>query len=147
LDGYLDASQVNDPNALTTRANGTSNGTNPGEIGMFTIFAPSQQTIAPTPAPVASLIGSTEAQAQTQRPLLLTVPTMQQIAATNPDAAGPNLAVRLGQDNNPGEQNLVPLGYGYANEGQSKYPINPVSQFGPNGNHVGQFASNISNAM
>jgi hypothetical protein len=72
---------------------------------------------------------------------------MQQVAATNPDVAGPNLAVRLGHDNNPGEQNLVPLGYGYLTEGQNKYPINPVSQFGPNGNHVGQFASNISNAM
>jgi hypothetical protein len=72
---------------------------------------------------------------------------MQQIAATNPDVAGPNLAVRLGQDNNPGEQNLVPLGYGYGTEGQSKYPINPVSQFGPNGNQVGKFASTVSNAL
>jgi hypothetical protein len=149
LDGYLDASQVNDPNALSSRANGTSIGTSPGEIGMFTIFAPSQQTVGPTPAAVVNMIGSTNLQAQTKRPLLLTVPTMQQIAATNPDAAGRNLAVRLGQDNNPGEQNLVPLGYGYGNgiEGQSKYPINPVSQFGPNGNHVGQFANQISNAM
>jgi hypothetical protein len=72
---------------------------------------------------------------------------MQQIAATSPDMAGPNLAVRLGVDNNPGEQNLVPLGYGYGTEGQSKYPINPVSQFAPNGNHVGQFAAVIDNTM
>jgi hypothetical protein len=154
LDGYLDASQVNDPNAVNTRANGTSNGTSPGEIAMFTIFAPSQQTVGPTPAPVVNMLGSTEAQAQAQRPLLLTVPTMQQIAATNPDVAGPNLAVRLGEDNNPGEQNLVPLGYGYnrndatqLGEGYPKWPINPVSQFGPNGNHVGQFAAVVNVAM
>jgi hypothetical protein len=147
LDGYLDASQVNDPNALSSRANGTSNGTSPGEIGMFTIFAPSQKTIGPTPAPVVNMIGSTAAQAQAQRPVLLTVPTMQQIAATNPDIAGPNLAVRLGQDNKPGEQNLIPFGYGYGTEGQSKYPINPVNQFGPNGNHVGAFAATVGNAM
>src|SRR4029077_11340160 len=148
LDGYLDASQVNDPNALTTRANGTSNGTSPGEIGMFTIFAPSQQTVGPTPAAVVNMIGATEAQAQTQRPLLLTVPTMQQIAATNPDAAGPNLAVRLGQDNNPGERNLVPLGYGYGRndvsqlgEGYPKTPVNPVSQLGLSGNQAGKFGN------
>src|SRR5205814_8965415 len=108
---------------------------------------------SPTPPAVINLLGSTEAQAQLQRPLLLTVPTLQQVAysspspAPSPEMPGPNLAVRLEQDNNPGEQNLVPLGYGYATEGQSKYPINPVSQFSPNGNHVGQFASNISNAM
>jgi hypothetical protein len=147
LDAYLDASQVNDPNALSSRANGTSNGISPGEIGMFTFFVPSQQTVGPTPAPVVNLLGSTEAQAQAQRPLLLTVPTIQQIAASNPDAAGPNLAVRLGVDNNPGEQNLVPLGYAYGTEGQSKYPINPVSQFSPNGNHVGQFAATVDNAL
>jgi hypothetical protein len=154
LDGYLDASQVNDPNAVSLRANGTSNGTSPGEIAMFTIFAPSQQTVGPTPAPVVNMIGSTEAQAQAQRPLLLTVPTMQQIAATNPDVAGPNLAVRLGADNNPGEQNLVPLGYGYGRndasqlgEGYPKMPINPVSQFRPNGNQIGQFANIVNTAM
>ena len=153
LDGYLDASQVNDPNALTTRANGTSNGTSPGEIGMFTIFAPSQQTVGPTPAPVVNMIGSTQAQAQALRPLLLTVPTLQQVAysspspAPSPDMAGPNVAVRLGMDNNPGEQNLIPLGYGYLNEGQPKTPINPVSQFGPNGNNNGRFGNIISAAM
>src|SRR5205807_3717024 len=120
---YLDASQVNDPLEVNARAGVAPSptppytvGTNPGEIGMFTIFAPSQQTVGPTPAPVVNLLGSTEAQAQTQRPLLLTVPTVQQLAATTPDIASPNLAVRLGVDNqwgnNPGgEQNLVPLGY------------------------------------
>jgi hypothetical protein len=154
LDGYLDASQVNDPNAVSSRANGTSNGTSPGEIGMFTIFAPSQQTIGPTPGPVVNMLGSTEAQAQAQRPLLLTVPTMQQIAATNPDVAGPNLAVRLGVDNNPGEQNLVPLGYGYSRndstqqgEGYRKTPINPVSQLALNGNTVGRFETTVTTAM
>lgn len=147
LDGYLDASQVNDPNAVSSRANGTGSGTSPGEIAMFTIFNPAQQIVGPTPGPVTNLIGSTEAQAQSQRPLLLTVPTVQQIANTSPDVAGPNLAVRLGVDNNPGEQNLVPLGYGYGTEGQGKNPINPVSQLRTNGNQIGPFASAVSNAM
>jgi hypothetical protein len=130
LDGYLDASQVG--------GQARTNGTSPGEIAMFTVFDPADQT-DPGNTAATTLINN--------RPLLLTVPTMQQIAATNPDVAGPNLAVRLGEDNNPGEQNLVPLGYGYGTEGQSKYPLNPVSQFGPNGNHVGQFAATVSNAM
>jgi type II secretory pathway pseudopilin PulG len=130
LDGYLDASQVG--------GQARTNGTSPGEIAMFTVFNSAAQT-DPGNTGATKLINN--------RPLLLTVPTMQQIAATNPDVAGPNLAVRLGRDNNPGEQNLVPLGYGYGTEGQSKYPINPVSQFGPNGNHVGQFAATVSNAM
>jgi hypothetical protein len=130
LDGYLDASQVG--------GQARTNGTSPGEIAMFTVFDPAAQTDPNNPA-ATRLINN--------RPLLLTVPTMQQLAATNPDVAGPNLAVRLGRDNNPGEQNLVPLGYAYGTEGQSKYPINPVSQFGPNGNHVGQFAATVGNAM
>ncbi len=100
LDGYLDASQVG--------GQARTNGTSPGEIAMFTIFDPTQQT-DPGNTAATTLINN--------RPLLLTVPTVQQIAATNPDAAGPNLAVRLGVDNNPGEQNLVPLGYGYGTEG------------------------------
>jgi hypothetical protein len=167
LDGYLDASQVNDPLEVNARAGVAPSpspytvGTNPGEIGMFTIFAPSQQTVGPTPAALANLLGSTEAQAQAQRPLLLTVPTVQQLAATNPDVAGPNLAVRLGVDNkwgnNPGgEQNLVPLGYGYGTgpdangnpigEGYSKTPINPVSQLGLSGNQAGKFG-NLTKVM
>ena len=130
IDGYLDASQVG--------GQARTNGTSPGEIAMFTVFNPAAET-DPGNTAATTLINN--------RPLLLTVPTMQQIAATNPDVAGPNLAVRLGRDNNPGEQDLVPLGYGYGTEGQAKYPINPVSQFGPNGNHVGQFAATVGNAM
>jgi len=131
LDGYLDASQVGGQ----VRTNGTS----PGEIAMFTIFDPTQQTDPGTTA-ATTLINN--------RPLLFTVPTVQQIAATNPDGAGRNLAVRLGVDNNPGEQNLVPLGYGYGRndasqlgEGYPKTPINPVSQLGLNGNQVGKLGN------
>jgi len=147
LDGYLDASQVNDPNAVNIRANGTSNGTSPGEIAMFTIFAPTQQTVNPTPAPVTNLLGSTETDAQNKRPLLFTVPTVQQIAATTPDLAGPNLAVRLGMDNNPGEQNLVPLGYGYGSEGNTKQIINPLSSLGNGNNLANKWARPITAAM
>ncbi len=130
LDGYLDASQVGGQ----TRTNGTS----PGEIAMFTVFDPADQT-DPGNTAANTLINN--------RPLLLTVPTVQQIAATSPDVAGPNLAVRLGVDNNPGEQNLIPLGYGYGTEGQGKSAINPVSQLRPNGNQIGPFATIVSNAM
>jgi hypothetical protein len=130
LDGYLDASQVGGQAARTT-------GADPHEIAMFTIFDPTPQTDPGTTA-ATTLINN--------RPLLFTVPTLQQIAATTPDAAGPNLAVRLGVDNNPGEQNLVPLGYGYGSEAQSKWPLNPISQFhGKNGGK--QFATPINAAM
>ena len=151
LDGYLDASQVNDPNALTNRANGTSNGTSPGEIGMFTIFAPCTADCWSHSRCRRQPNRFHRGPSGVQRPLLLTVPTVQQVAATNPDVAGPNLAVRLGVDNNPGEQNLTPLGYGYrtgtdgngntVGEGYLKTPINPVSQLGLNGNQVGNFGA------
>ena len=147
LDGYLDASQVNDPNAVTARGNGTGNGTSPGEIAMFSIFTadPSQKAPNPVPTPVANLVSN--------RNLLFTVPTLWQIPAVTEDLAGPNLAVRLGVDNNPGEQNLVPLGYGYGRndanqigEGYSKTPINPVSQLGLNGNQAGKLG-NLTTVM
>ena len=147
LEGYLDASQVNDPNAVTARGNGTGNGTSPGEIAMFSIFTadPSQQAPNPVPTPVANLVSN--------RNLLFTVPTLWQIPAVTEDLAGPNLAVRLGVDNNPGEQNLVPLGYGYGRndanqigEGYSKTPINPVSQLGLNGNQAGKLG-NLTTVM
>src|SRR4029077_7854716 len=91
--------------------------------------------------------------------LLFTVPTLQQIAqsspsqAPSPNVAGPNLAVRLVGDNNPGEQILVSLGYGYGRddtnqigEGYPKAPINPVSQLGLNGNQAGKFG-NLTTVM
>src|SRR5213596_3246647 len=128
LDGYLDASQVGGQTRTT--------GTDPREIAMFTIFDPAEQT-DPGNTAATTLINN--------RPLLFTVPTVQQIAATSPDVAGPNLAVRLGVDNSPGEQNLVPLGYGYSRndatqlgEGYRKTPINPVSQLNLQGNAVGK---------
>ena len=134
LDGYLDASQVGGQ-ARTT-------GTNPQEIAMFTVFNPTPQSDPNTTA-ATTLIN--------KRPLLFTVPTVQQIAATTPDLAGPNLAVRLGIDT--AEQILVPLGYGYGRndatqigEGYPKAPINPVSQLGLNGNQAGKFG-NLTTVM
>src|SRR5438552_4550602 len=154
LDGYLDASVVGnnytaadtDPNKQATyqRANGT-----PSEVALFTIFNPNLVTNDSSTA-ATTLINN--------RPLLFTVPTVQQLAATTPDVAGPNLAVRLGVDNkwgnNPGgEQNLVPLGYGYGRndatqvgEGYAKTPINPVSQLGLSGNQAGKFG-NLTTVM
>jgi len=155
LDGYLDASVVGnnytaadtDPNKQATyqRANGT-----PSEVALFTIFNPNLVTNDSSTA-ATTLINN--------RPLLFTVPTVQQLAATTPDVAGPNLAVRLGVDNkwgnNPGgEQNLVPLGYGYGRndatqvgEGYPKTPVNPVSQLSPNGNQIGKFQTAVAAAM
>src|SRR4029077_581491 len=129
LDGYLDASQVG--------GQARGNGTSPQEIAMWTVFNPTPQTDPNTTA-ATTLINS--------RPLLFTVPTVQQIAATTPDLAGPNLAVRLGMDNNPGEQNLVPLGYGYGSEGSTKQILNPVGNV--NGNNVAnKWARPITAAM
>ena len=109
LDGYLDASQVG--------GQARTSGTSPQEIAMWTVFNSTPQTDPGTTA-ATTLIN--------QRPLLFTVPTVQQIAATTPDLAGPNLAVRLGMDNSPGEQNLVSLGYGYTGEGQAKTNLNAL---------------------
>jgi hypothetical protein len=127
LDGYLDASQVGGQPRTT--------GTNPQEVAMFTVFNPNLQSDDSSTA-ATTLINN--------RPLLFTVPTVQQIAQTSPDLAGPNLAVRLGIDT--AEQNLVPLGYGYGNGGQPKTPLNPISQFS-HGNIGKKFGTPISSAM
>src|SRR6266446_304231 len=134
LDGYLDASQVG--------GQPRTSGTSPKEIAMWTVFNPTPQTDPNTTA-ATTLIND--------RPLLFTVPTVQQIAATTPDLAGPNLAVRLGIDT--AEQNLIPLGYGYGRndatqigEGYPKTPVNPVSQLSPNGNQIGKFQTAVAAA-
>jgi len=126
LDGYLDASQVG--------GQPRTSGTSPKEIAMWTVFNPTPQTDPNTTA-ATTLINS--------RPLLLTVPTVQQIAATSPDLAGPNLAVRLGIDT--AEQNLIPFGYGYGSEGQLKTNLNPISQL--RGNIPGKFGTPLGAAL
>jgi hypothetical protein len=126
LGGYLDASQVG--------GQARTNGTSPGEIAMFTVFDPADQT-DPGNTAAATLINN--------RPLLFTVPTVQQIAATTPDLAGPNLAVRLGIDT--AEQNLVPLGYGYGSAGAAKTNLNPLSQL--HGNIPARFATPLGAAL
>src|SRR5436190_13011981 len=126
LDGYLDASQVGGQ----ARASGTS----PKEIAMWTVFNPTPQTDPNTTAATTSI---------NSRPLLFTVPTVQQIAATTPDLAGPNLAVRLGIDT--AEQNLVPLGYGYGSAGAPKTNLNPLS--GLKGNIPAKFATPLGAAL
>src|SRR5437762_568736 len=126
LDGYLDASQVG--------GQPRTSGTSPNEIAMWTVFNPTPQTDPNTTA-ATTLINS--------RPLLFTVPTVQQIAATTPDLAGPNLAVRLGIDT--AEQNLVPLGYGYGSAGAPKTNLNPLS--GLTGNIPAKFATPLSAAL
>src|SRR5213075_200259 len=65
LDGYLDASQVG--------GQARTSGTSPQEIAMWTVFNPTPQTDPNTTA-ATTLIN--------ERPLLFTVPTVQQIAAT-----------------------------------------------------------------
>jgi hypothetical protein len=135
LDGYLDASQVGGQAARTT-------GADPHEIAMFTVFNPNLQSDDSSTAATALI---------NNRPLLFTVPTLQQyaqqVAPTTAAAAGPNLAVRLGLDNNPGEQNLVPLGYGYGSEGNPKQIINPLSNLGNGNNFANKWARPITAAM
>src|SRR5437773_843196 len=126
LDGYLDGSQVG--------GQARTSGTSPKEIAMWTVFNPTPQTDPNTTA-ATTLIND--------RPLLLTVPTVQQIAATTPDLAGPNLAVRLGIDT--AEQNLVPFGYGYGSAGVAKTNLNPLS--GLKGNIPAKFATPLSAAL
>src|SRR5436190_9169728 len=126
LDGYLDASQVG--------GQPRTSGTSPKEIAMWTVFNPTPQTDPNTTA-ATTLINS--------RPLLFTVPTVQQIAATTPDLAGPNLAVRLGIDT--AEQNLIPFGYGYGSEGQLKTNLNPISQL--RGNIPAKFGTPLGAAL
>lgn len=115
LAGYLDAGAVgNGAGAPHTRANGT----NPNEIAMFTVFD----------ATLASDSGKTPAAALVKnRPLLFTSGTAKQLSApaTATDLASPNIATRLGPDIG-GEQNLIPFGYGYLNEGSLKADLNAL---------------------
>ena len=54
------------------------------------------------------------------------MPTVKEVAqATGTDVTQPALAVRLGVDTG-GEQNLIPRGYGYPNEGQPKADLNAL---------------------
>jgi len=139
LDGYLDASQVGQVDQPRT------SGTSPQEIAMFTIFEPTQQTDVTDPSTTTAntLISN--------RNFLFTVPTLQLAAQSSSTFAAdapkisPNLAVRLGVDNNPGEQNLVPLGYGYGSEGQLKTTLNPISQL--RGNIPKKFATPLGTAL
>jgi hypothetical protein len=126
LDGYLDASQVG--------GQPRTSGSSPQEIAMWTVFDSIPQTDPGTTA-ATTLINN--------RPLLFTVPTLQQVAQTTPDLASPNLAVRLGIDS--AEQNLIPLGYGYGSEGQPKTNLNPISQL--RGNIPSKFATPLGAAM
>ncbi len=119
LAGYLDASQVG--NEINSGKHQRSNGTNPNELALFTIF----DAINPID------LGSTFAKNLIDnRALLFTVPTLQQVApppAGQLDVTQPNLAVQLGIDTG-GEQNLVPFGYGYpaAVEGKAKTDLNSL---------------------
>jgi hypothetical protein len=117
LAGYLDASQVgNESNGGKQQR---SNGTNPNEIALFTVFDPTNATDS----------GSTLAKnVIDNRALLFTVPTLRQAAsapAGQIDVTQPNLAVRLGVDNG-GEQNTIPTGFGYPNEGSPKTALNAL---------------------
>lgn len=114
LAGYLDSSVVG--NELSGGLHQRTTGGNPNEIALFTIFDPknpidSGQTAATT------LIN--------KRPALVTVPTLAQVASVTPDVTQPNLAARLGIDMN-GEQNLIPFGFGYLDEGKPKTNVNTV---------------------
>ena len=123
LGGYLDASIVgnsNGPGSLHQRITGI----NPREIALFTVFDPS----------LTNDSGNTIAKnLLDNRALLLTIPTLQQVASPPPaptptgqaDLTQPNLAVRLGIDIG-GEQNLIPFGFGFRDEGKPKTNLNTI---------------------
>ncbi len=114
LGGYLDASTVG--NALGSGGvHQRSTGTNANEIALFTLFDAAQPSPTPWPSP-----GSPDKKLIDGRTLLLTVPTIKEVAqASGADVTQGNIAVRLGIDTG-GERNLVPRGYGYTIEGQLK---------------------------
>ncbi len=118
LSGYLDASVVGNEGSGTTHQR--SNGTNPNEIALFTIFD----------SALATDDGSTFGKVLIDnRPILFTGPILAQVASPLPvgstDATQPNLAVRFGVDVG-GERNLIPLGFGFTDEGKSKTNLNTV---------------------
>jgi hypothetical protein len=122
LGGYLDASVVGNENAGGSHQR--TNGTNPNEIALFTIFDSTLATDSGT-TPAKTLIDN--------RAFLFTIPTLQQATSPAPaptpagqtDPTQSNLGVRLGIDNG-GEQNVIPLGLGYPNEGTPKADLNAL---------------------
>jgi len=116
LAGYLDGGIVgNGSGAPHVRGNGT----NPNDTAMFTVFDPT----------LASDSGKTPANELVKnRPLLFTTGTVTQLAppATGTDIASSNIATRFGPDIG-GEQNLVPFGYGYPNEGAVKADLKALT--------------------
>lgn len=115
LAGYLDANFVG--NTDDSGKHQRINGTNAKETALFTIFDPNDPSDR----------GNTHAKDLIDnRALLFTVPTLKQIPPTSgTDLTQPNLAVRLGIDTG-GEQNLIPFGYGYPNEGTPEANINSL---------------------
>ena len=116
LSGYVDASVAG--NETAGGKHQRVNGTDPNELALFTIFDTASQS-DPGNTLAKPLIDN--------RPLLLTLPMLKQIAPTpagQSDSTQANLGVRLGVDS--GEQNLVPFGYGYpaAVEGKPKTDLN-----------------------
>jgi hypothetical protein len=121
LAGYLDASVAgNLKGGASTHQR--SDGTNPDEIALFTVFDSSLANDSGT-TPAKTLIDN--------RAFLFTVPTLQQAASPAPaatpagqtDVTQPNLVVRLGIDSG-GERNLIPLGFGFKDEGTQKTNLN-----------------------
>ena len=111
--GYVDASVAGNKNFGGKHQR--TNGTNPNEIALFTLFDP-----AP---PIDS--GATLARnIIDNRPLLFTVPTLSQVApppSGQADVTQRNMAVRVVPDS---EQALIPFGYGYGQEGTPKKNLN-----------------------
>lgn len=122
LSGYVDPTV-----AGNISANGSSNArpldpstpvsrykTTPAELPLFTIFDPTSKTDPGTPQ-AQDLINN--------RPLLLTVPTLLEIAhgqgAGGVDLITPNFGARFHTDS---EMALVPFGYGYKDEGNPSTP-------------------------
>ncbi len=119
MSGYLDASVVG--NGGGGAPHQRTNGTNSNEIALFTIFN----------SAIADDSGSTLANTLVDnRGLLFTTPTLKQVApppSGQIDVTQQNLAVRFGVDAG-GEQNLIPFGFHYKDEGKVRTNLNTIIQ-------------------
>ncbi len=110
LGGYVDPKVAGQP-----AGGNRSTGTNPKEIGLFTLFDEKAPIDAGDPTTAALLA---------DRPLLLSVPTtLALLNASGPiaDAVKFGLAPGLVDDN---EQQIIPFGFGYRDAGKPKIDIN-----------------------
>ncbi|MGI8819378.1 MAG: pilus assembly PilX family protein [Chthoniobacterales bacterium] len=134
LAGYIDPSVAGNKSGVGG-AQKRGAGTVPDELALFTVLEPA------LPADTGNTAAKTFID---NRGLLLTVPTLKQLAPTLPaDLVESHLAVRLLRDS---EQALVPRGFGYGNEGTPKKNLNErLDKLSTGGVTAGSLVSELGN--